>query len=178
MPSTKALTLLSSLVLIGLTSCGGRVSQCAQLVGPINDAKSFVQQYEQDMDQALAQFSSAQNLSDINTAATDYSRAVENIRTQLNDLAQETGSINIEDEQLIEYRGRYTTVLTQWSTALTTARDAMQDLTAVASEDEVRSIFSRFQVQTDSAYSAIQTIDSQEAELIEGINAYCESNAQ
>jgi len=174
----KALTLLSSLILIGLTSCGGKVSQCKQLATPINEAKDFIRDYEQDMDQALSQFSSIENLTDLNTAASEYIRAVENARTQLNALAQEINSANIEDEQLNEYRGQHTELITQWSVALTTARDAMQSLTEVATEDEVRSIFGRFQARTDSAYSAIQTIDREEAVLVESLNAYCESNAQ
>ena len=178
MPSQKALTLLSSLMLIGLASCGARVSQCRRLAEPINEANSFIQDYEQDMDQALAQFSGAQNLSDINAAASDYIRAVENVRTELDALAQATGSVDIEDEQLNEYRNQYTTVFSQWTAALVTARDAMRQLTDVTTEEEVRSLFGRFQAQTDSAYSAIQTIDGQEAALIEGINAYCSSSVQ
>jgi len=178
MPSQKALTLLSSLVLIGLTSCSGNVSQCKQLSTPINDANAFVQAYEQDMDKALAQFSSAQNLGDINTAASDYINAVEKARGQLNALVQETSNASIEDEQLNEYRQQYVALLGQWTTALETARDAMQPLMDVTTEEEARSVFGRFQAQTDSAYSAIQVIDSQESALVEGINAYCESSTQ
>ena len=175
--SQKALTLLSSLILIGLTSCGGSVSQCKQLASPINEAKGFVQEYEQDMDQALAQFSSAQNLGDINTAAKDYISAVEKARAQLDAFAQETSNASIDDEQLNEYRQQYVTLLTQWNGALTSARDAMQPLTEASTEEEARNVFSRFQAQTDSAYSAIQTIDLQEAALIEGNNAYCDASS-
>ncbi len=178
MPSQKVLTLLSSLILIGLTSCGGRVSQCKQLVTPINNADSFVQEYEQDMDKALAQFSSAENLSDMNAAASSYVRVVNNVLGQLNALVQETSAVNIEDEQLNEYREQYVVSITQWTTALTTARDSMAELASVATEAEVPSMFGRFQAKADSAFSAIQTIDTQEAELIETIVAYCESNAE
>lgn len=177
-PSQKVRTLLSSLILIGLTSCGGNVSQCKQLATPINETKEFVRQYEQEMDQALAQFSSIEGLGNVKVAASEYIQAVENIRRQLNALAQETGSLNIEDDQLNEYRAQHTILITQWDTALTTARDAMQQLSEAATADEINSIFGRFQAKTDSAYSAIQITDRQEAALIESLNAYCEANVQ
>ena len=170
-----AISLLSSLVLLGLASCGARVSQCGQLINTISEGQSFGAEYEQSINTALAQFSSAQNLTDIKAAASDYTAAVQKASNQSSALSQDLASLEFEDEQLTEYQQRYTAVATQWSTALTTAQEAMQVLATVESEEAFRAEFGRFQAKTESAYSAIQAISAEESQLVEGINAYCES---
>lgn len=178
MLTRQTTTLLSSLLLLGLTSCDSGMSQCGQLINTIREGQSFGAEYEQSVETALAQFSSAQNLTDIKAAASDYTAAVQKASDQSSALAQELGALELEDEQLTEYQQRYTTVTNQWSTALSTAKDAMQVLADVESEDAFRAEFGRFQAKTESAYSAIQAISAEEAQLVEGINAYCESAAQ
>ena len=178
MPNRSAVWLLSSLLLLGLISCSARVSQCGQLINTISQGQSFGTEYEESINTALAQFSSAQNLPEIKAAASDYTAAMQKASSQSSDLAQDLSALEFEDDQLTEYQQRYTAITTQWSAALTTTRDAMQVLATVESEEAFRSEFGRFQAQTESAYSAIQAISAEESQLVEGINAYCESAAQ
>ncbi|MEL7331960.1 MAG: hypothetical protein AAFN12_06905 [Cyanobacteria bacterium J06560_2] len=175
MPSRPALTFLSSLLLLGLTSCGPRVSQCKQLIDTISEGQTFGIEYERSIKTSLAQFSSAQNLPDLKAAATAHIATLQKASTQSSALAQDLSSLTLEDPQLNEYRERYTAVTTQWSVALTTAQEAAQLLAEAESEEFFRAAFGRFQAKTDSAYSAIQAIDSEESQLIEGIGSYCSS---
>ena len=179
MPNRSALSLLlSSLLLLGLTSCGGSLSQCGQLINTISQGQAFGAEYEQSVNTALAQFSSAQNLPEIKAAASDYTAAVQTASNQSSELAQELSALEFDDDQLTEYQQRYTAITTQWSTALATARDAMQVLANVESEEAFSAEIGRFQAQTESAYRAIQSISAEESQLVEGINTYCESAAQ
>ena len=178
MPRRQAITLLSSLLLLGLTSCGLRVSQCQQLIDTLSEGQAFSLEYEQDSEASLARFSCAQNLPVLKAAAADNMSIFQMASARSCLLAQDIASLELEVEQLQEYQTQYTAVRTQQSAALTTAKDATQLLAEVESEEAFREDFGRFQAQTDSAYSALQSIDAEESQLIDGINAYCESPAQ
>ncbi|MEO1622036.1 MAG: hypothetical protein AAFU53_13525 [Cyanobacteria bacterium J06632_3] len=173
MRSKKALTLVSSLLLLGLASCGGRRSQCNQLITPINQAQTFRADYEQSMAEALAQISSAADLAQTKAAAQQYIAAVDTTTDNTTDLVEDIESTNITDPQLLEYRNRYTTLIIQWTDALTNARNAMRLAENAESDASFQEDFIRLQRQIDSAFSAIQTISAQEAPLIEEINTYC-----
>lgn len=178
MPSFKSVTALSTLILLGLTSCSAKVSQCNSLISTINGAQDFRTEYEQAMGQSLEQISNAQNLAETKSAASQYVAAVENASENTSQLVQALGNLNLDDEQLVEYRNRYSAVITQWTEALTSAQEAMQRLATADTEAAFRDDFDQFQKQTNSAYSTIQATDAEESSLIEGINAYCDSAAQ
>ena len=173
----KGLPLLSSLLLLGLTSCIQQASQCKQLIAPINEAQSFAQDYEQSINTALASVSGAQNLPELKAAAADYMDAVQDASVASGGLAQTLGALNLVDPQLIDYRDRYVAVATQWSNALVSAREAMQLLAAADSEEAFQREFDRFQAKTNSAYSILQSVDSEESQLVEAINTYCQPEA-
>ncbi|MEL6160715.1 MAG: hypothetical protein AAFQ40_01335 [Cyanobacteria bacterium J06623_5] len=130
------------------------------------------------MGQSLEQISSAQNLAETKSAAGQYVAAVESASASTSQLLQALGNLNLADEQLVEYRNRYSAVITQWTTALTSAKEAMQLLATADTENAFRDDFDQFQKQTNSAYSTIQATDAEESSLIEGINAYCDSAAR
>lgn len=173
MISPRKLTLLSSVLVLGLASCSGTVSQCNQLITPINESQSFRADYEQTMNRSLEQISGAQNLAESQSAATEYISAVEKANSGVAQLTDQIATANITDEQLLEYRNSYTTLSTDWAGALTTAKEAMELLTAAKSEDDFRNNFDLMQRQINSAYNNIQTIDVQESALIDSINTYC-----
>ncbi|MBE9064610.1 hypothetical protein [cf. Phormidesmis sp. LEGE 11477] len=168
----KVLTCLS-FILIALSSCGGRASQCNQLISAINRAESFVGDYEQSINQSLTQISGAQGLEDIKTAANSYIEAVSEASNQTSTLAQDITDLNLADDQLSGYRDRYANVLTQSADALTAAQSAMQPIADAETEADFSASFNTFQTQTSTAYEQLQTADSSGSTLIENINTYC-----
>ncbi len=178
MPFPKALTFLSSLLLLGLASCSPQVSQCNQLITAINQTQVFDDEYEQAIKAALAQLNSAQNMAELQSGAGVYIATMQKASTQSELLAQNLSAIAIEDEQLVEYQESYTTAATQWSRTFASARDAMQLLADAEDEDAFRAVFGRFEAQVNSAFSALQTIDAEAKQITEGVNLYCESAAQ
>ncbi len=178
MPFPKALTFISSLLLLGLASCSPQVSQCNQLITAINEAQVFDAEYEQAIEAALAQLNSAQNMAELQGGAGVYIATMQKASTQSDLLAQSLAAIELEDEQLKEYREGYATAAAQWSRTFSNARDAMQLLADAENEEAFRSVFGRFEAQVNSAFSALQTIDTEAAQITEGVNAYCESTAQ
>lgn len=174
---TKALTLLSSLLLLALTSCAQPASQCKQLITLINDAQSFAEAYEQSISTSLAQVSGAQDLPQLKAAAAAYMGTVQDASVGSRNLAESMGALELTDAQLSDYRDRYVAVATQWSNALVSAREAMQLLAESDSEAAFQREFDRFQAKTNSAYSLLQSLDSEEAQLVEGINSYCQPDA-
>jgi len=178
MPFPKALTFLSSLLLLGLTSCSPQVSQCNQLITAINEAQVFDAEYEQAIKAALAQLNSAQNMSELQSGAGVYIATMQKASTQSDLLAQSLAALELEDEQLREYREGYMTAANQWSRTFTDAKEAMQLLADAENEDAFRSVFGRFEAQVNGAFSALQTIDAEAAQITEGVNTYCEPAAQ
>ncbi|MEO1635222.1 MAG: hypothetical protein AAFS04_09095 [Cyanobacteria bacterium J06631_9] len=178
MSPNRTLTLtFSSLILLGMASCSGRVSQCNSLISTLNEAQPFRVEYEQNMSDALTQISGAQDLAQTQEAAKQYITTVETVTDQTSDLVQDLASLDIVDEQLLEYRSRYTTLITQQTAALETAQDSMIILATVESEAAFAQDFDQFQQRTNGAYSVLQSLATEETTLIEGINAYCDPSA-
>lgn len=171
--SKTALTLVSSLLLVGIVSCDRKVSQCNQFADVINQSQSFKAEFESEIQSAMAQASSAQNLEDLQAFAGEYTAAVEKVTDEIGGMEQDLTGLSIDDEQLDEYRDSYVTIITSSREALTTAGNAMQTVAAVKTEDEFRKIFDAFQTQTDSAFSDLQSLSAEESALITQVNDYC-----
>lgn len=169
----KGLICVSSLVLLALSSCSGRASQCNQLISTINRSDSFIGNYEQSINQSLTQISRAQSLGDITAAADSYIGAVGEASDQTDSLAQDLSDLALADEQLGSYRDQYASVLAQSSAALTSARSAMQLIADAETEADFSASFDTFQTQTSAAYEEIQSADSAGSTTIEEINSYC-----
>lgn len=169
----KVLTCFSSLILLALSSCGGRSSQCGQLVGTINRSGAFVSDYEQSINQSLTQISGAESLEDIKTAANTYIDAVDEAGDQTNTIIQDLQGLELSDEQLSSYRDQYASVLTESAAALTAAQSAMQLIADAETETDFSANFDTFQKQTSTAYETLQSNDSVGNTTIEEINNYC-----
>lgn len=171
MPKTSLL--LSGFILVGLTSCNLKVSQCNQIADVINNSQSFKSEYEAEIESAMTQASGAQGLEDLQASAEDYTAAVDKVTGKLVGMVQNLAGLDIGDEQLNEYRDTYVTVITDSKDALTAASDAMQLVATAQTENEFRDIFETFQTQANSAFSDIQSLSTEELDLIEQINSYC-----
>ncbi|MEM8502373.1 MAG: hypothetical protein AAF716_04390 [Cyanobacteria bacterium P01_D01_bin.1] len=169
----RALTCLSSLILLALSSCSGRASQCNQLISTINRSESFISDYEQSINQSLTQISGAQSLEEIKSAANTYISAVSEASNQTNTLAQDIQDLALNDEQLSRYRNQYASILTQSAAALTSAQSAMQLIADANTEADFSNSFNTFQKQTSAAYETLQSSDSASSATIEEINTYC-----
>lgn len=169
----KGLICFSSVILLALSSCSGRASQCNQLISAINRSESFVSDYEQSIDQSLTQISGAQSLKDIKAAANSYIGAVSKASDQTSTLAQDITDLELADDQLSGYRNRYANVLTQSTEALTTAQSAMQLIADAKTEADFSASFNTFEQQTSTAYEALQSADNSGSTIVENINSYC-----
>lgn len=172
-PATIARILLSGLLIVGLASCDRKVSQCNQLANVINQSQSFKAEFESEIQSAMAQASSAQNLEDLQTFAGDYTAAVEKVVGEIDGMSETLADLTIADEQLDDYRDSYVTVITDSKNALSEASDAMQLIATVESEDEFRTVFDTFQTQANSAFNDLQSLSATESTLITQINDYC-----
>ena len=169
----KGLICLSSLILLVLSSCSGRASQCNQLISTINRSESFVSEYEQSINRSLTQISGAEGLEDIKAAASSYIGAVSKASNQTSALAQDITALKLADEQLSDYRDQYASILTQSTDALTSAQSAMQLIADAETAADFSANFSTFQTQTSTAYEALQSADSASSTVVETINNYC-----
>jgi predicted nucleic acid-binding Zn-ribbon protein len=159
-------------------SCGGRVSQCNQFADVINQSQGFKAEFESKIEGSMTQASGARNLQDLQAAAGEYTAAVDQVTGDIGGMVESLEGLNISDEQLDEYRDRYTTTIRDSQAALTAASSAMQLVTKAKNEDEFRKIFDSFQTRANGAFSDLQALSAQEAELIGQVNAYCGAEEQ
>ena len=171
------LVLVSGL-LLGLASCSNTMSQCGQFASVINQSQDIKNDFESEIESAKIKASGAGGLAELKTSAQDYTAAVETVASQIDGMAQELASLDIADEQLDEYRESHVVVISEYKEALLSASGAMQLVVDAKDEDDFRSIFDKFQSQANSAFDDIQSLNSQESDLIGQINTYCNQEAQ
>lgn len=169
----RAFTCLSSLILLLLSGCSGRISQCNQLISAINRSELFVSDYEAAINQSLTQISGAQSLEEIKSAANTYIGAVSEASSQISASAKDIQDLTLGDEQLSSYRDQYASTLDQSTTALAEAQSAMQLIADAETEADFSASFDTFQKQTSAAYETIESSDSTGNAVIESLNGYC-----
>ncbi len=169
--------LLGSVLLFGLASCSNTVSQCGQFANVINQSQDIKRDFESEIESAKIKASGAKDLAELKTSAQEYTAAVETVTSQIDGMAQDLSGLNIADEQLDEYRDSHVVIISQYKEALLSASEAMQLVVDAKNENEFRGIFDDFQSQANSAFSDIQSLNAQESDLIEQVNAYCSQEA-
>jgi hypothetical protein len=165
--------LLSAFLIAGLSSCSAAASQCKQFADVTGQYQSLRDGFEADIESAQVKASGAQNLADVQAAATEYTSAVAKTSTQLDAMLQDLSSLNITDAQLNEYRESYLITLTGSKAALETAGDAMKLVQEAKTEAALRDVFSTYQTKGNRAYDDILSLDAQESKLVEQVNKYC-----
>jgi hypothetical protein len=158
---------------MGLSSCSTAASQCKQFADVTQQYQSLRDGFEADIESSQLKASSAQNLADVQAAATEYTSAVAAITTELNAMLQDLGNLNISDPQLNEYRESYVITLTGSKAALEKAGGAMKLVQEAKTTAALRDVFSEYQTKGDRAYDDILSLDAQESALVEQVNAYC-----
>ena len=180
MPSIRKQTarFIASLSLLVITSCSGTASQCKQFANVINQAQSVKIEFETAIESAMTKASGAQGLDDLQVSAQDYIDAMDTVTAEIDTMGQSLADINIDDEQLDEYRDSYVATIDQLKAAFDKAQGAMQMVVEAENEEAFKKVFDQFQTQANSAFTEIQTLDVQEGNLIEQVNTYCAPPAE
>ncbi len=168
-----ALTFICTFLLATLASCGGTVSQCKQFADVTQQYQTLREGFETDLASSQIKISGAQNLSDVQAAAADYTAAINRVTEQIDTMLQDISELNITDEQLAEYQESYVITLTGYKTATASAGNAMQLVRDAKTEEALRNVFSTYQTKQNRAYDDILSLDTKEAGVLEQVNAYC-----
>ncbi|NEP16518.1 MAG: hypothetical protein F6J97_06375 [Leptolyngbya sp. SIO4C1] len=168
--------LLIGLVL-GLSSCGsaGKVGQCNRFAEVINQAQGFKQEFETEIDGFTQQASGAKSLSDIQSAAGQYIGAVDTVVNNIDGMVDSLEGLSLPDEQLDDYRNRYTVIISDSAEELQVASEAMQLVANAESEEDLGNVLDAFQQKANTAFTNLQDLSTQEAELVAQINTYCDA---
>jgi hypothetical protein len=163
--------ILSALLLVG---CGpSKVAQCNELAEVVNQTQGFMTDFEAEIQTFSENASTVKNLDDIKSAASQYTTAVDKVVTNLDTLSQDLQSTSLKDETLIQFRDEYVQVVNGFSTALTDAREAMNLVVTVESEDDLPARIEESQQKTMAAVASIEELSTTEAQLINNVNGYC-----
>ena len=157
-----------------LVSCGeSKVSQCNRLAEVVNKAQGFMPEFEQNIQTFSENAAQVQSLDDIKSAADQYVIAVNDVVSDLDGLVTELQGTELTDEQLIDYRDRYTDMVRGFGEALNQASDAMGIVQEVEAEADLPAKIEESQQQTVQAVQLIQDLSVQESSIINEVNTYC-----
>ncbi len=173
LPSHRQKIFLSGFLLIGLMSCNAQASQCKRFADVTQQSQSIRESFDSEIESAQLAASGAQDLEALKAAAEEYTSAVSKVTDQLDAMTQSFEGIALEDEQLDEYRDRYVVFLSESKIALMTASGAMQMVIDAKTEAEFRDSFGTFTAQGDRAFSDLQSLDTEEDDILGQFNAYC-----
>ena len=118
--------MLSAFLILSLASCSSAASQCKQFADVTLQYRTLRDSFETNIKSAQVQASGAQDIEDVQTAATAYTQTVEAATSSLDAMLKDLSNLSIADPQLDEYRESYIINLTGYRTALEAAGSAMQ----------------------------------------------------
>lgn len=170
--STRKL-ILSGFVLFGLVSCNAQASQCKQFADITQQSQSIRESFDSEIEAVQLRASGAQDLEQLKAAAKEYTGAVRQVTDQLDSMTQSFEGITLTDEQLDEYRDRYIEFLKETKTALGIASGVMQQVIDTKTEAEFRDSFGTLTAQGDRAFKDLQSLDTEEDDILGQFNAYC-----
>ena len=167
---------VSASVAIALLAAGcgeSKVSQCNRLAEIVNKAQGFMPAFESNIQTFSTNAAQVQSLDDIKAAADQYVTAVNEVVSDLDALAVELDSTELEDEELIGYRDRYIEMVAGFSGALNQASDAMGIVQEVEAEADLPAKIEESQQETVQAVQLIQELSVEESTIINEVNTYC-----
>ncbi|MGF1521394.1 MAG: hypothetical protein ACFBSF_03640 [Leptolyngbyaceae cyanobacterium] len=161
-----------------LSSCGeSKVSQCNRLAEVVNKAQGFMPEFESNIQSFSENAAQVESLDDIKSAADEYIVAVNDVVTDLDGLVVELEGTELNDEELISYRDRYTEMVKGFGSALDQASEAMVIVQEVEAEADLPAKIEESQQQTLQAVQVIQELSVQESSIINEVNDYCGAGA-
>lgn len=172
-PRKLSFTLATAFLLAAIASCSNAASQCKQFADVTRQYQTIRESLEADLASSQIKISGAQNISDVQAAAADYTTAVNQASQQVDTMLQDISELNITDEQLAEYQESYVIALTGYKTAMASAGDAMQLVREAETESALRDVFTTHQAKLNRTYDDTLSIDAKEAAVVEQVNAYC-----
>ena len=134
-----AIAAIASVTSVLLVSCENKVAQCNKIVAVANKATTEVQQTSQGKDEKIDQLGK--------------------MVTSLDNYAKEMGAIELKDEQLKGYQGRFVAMYQQMSTSSKSLIDAAKQKKAP---------------QAQSALAELQKSVALEQPLVNEVNQYCQ----
>lgn len=149
------------------------VSECNQFAASVNRNQAIMATFEQEIATFSSNASQAETLEEITAAAAQYVEAVDEVTTNLDDLAGDIASLDFADGQLATYRDSYVTVVVGFNNALDVVSDAMAMVAAAATEDQLSDSLESVANNASTAIEQIEALAVDESNLIDDVNLYC-----
>lgn len=174
-PRFRSSTLAAAVAIaVGLVSCGeSKVAQCNRLAEMVNKTETFMGEFETEIQSFSQDITNVESLDDIKAATGEYTAAVEKVVSNWDNLATELEATELKDEQLVQFRDEYVTIIRGYSSALTEASGAIGSIVNVQSEEELPEQIEQSQTQVTTAVEKIQQLSQQESAIIQEVNEYC-----
>ncbi|MEM6521398.1 MAG: hypothetical protein AAF892_08855 [Cyanobacteria bacterium P01_D01_bin.71] len=149
------------------------IEECNQFADGVNRNQEIMNVFEVEIATFAENAAAAETLEEISAAASQYVGAVDGVTDNLDSLASDLDSLAFTDMELTGYRDEYVGVLTGFNTALAVVSDAMTAVAAAETEEQLSASLEAVADETATAIEQIETLATDESELIDGVNAYC-----
>ena len=149
------------------------VAECNQFADVVNRNQEILAAFETEINNFSDNASQAESLEDIQSAASQYVDAVDEVTSNLGTLATDLESITFSDNQLSTYRANYVAVISGFNDALSIVSEAMGNVAGSESEAELSESLEAVQTDTVEAVGQIEELATGESDIIDGVNDYC-----
>lgn len=149
------------------------VEECNQFADSVNRNQSIMGQFEAEIETFAANASAAETLPEITAAASQYVEALDEVTDNLDTLSSNLATLTFEDSQLRDYRDDYVTVVTGFNAALAIVSEAMSEVAAADTEEQLSTRLTDVADDTAAAVEQIEVLAVDESALIDNVNDYC-----
>lgn len=173
---------LSLAIALGATSLAGTVAlaqafpdveECNQFADSVNRNQTIMEQFEAEIAVFAENAATAETLSEITAAATQYVAALDEVTNNLDSLSTDVAALAFEDTQLTDYRDDYVDVVVGFNNALAIVSEAMTQVAAAETDEQLSASLAGVADDTSAAIEQIEVLAVDESELIDNVNDYC-----
>ncbi|MEM6838027.1 MAG: hypothetical protein AAF609_14370 [Cyanobacteria bacterium P01_C01_bin.120] len=158
-----------------MAQSGPMIEECNQFATGVNRHREVMNSFEAEIATFAENAVAAETLAEITAAASQYVDAAGDITASLETVASDLDTLSLTDTQLTNYRDEYVVLVAGFSTALTTVSDAMAQVAASETEDQLSDSLQAVGEETTTTIDEIETLAIEESAIIDEVNAYCTS---
>jgi hypothetical protein len=149
------------------------VEECNQFAEVVNRNQAIFESFEAEINNFSSNVSQAETLDEVRSAASRYVSAVDEVTASLDALVVDLEALSFTNDGLTDYRTDYVEIVSGFSSSLDTVGNAMGEVAESESETALAENLETFQSETVDAVGQIQSLATDEAAIISGVNEYC-----
>lgn len=175
--SYPAQILLALALVLSLSACNSKASQCSKLSSAVNKIRPIAGQFQQEGKtfETAAKAAGAKNdLKAFKTAAASSAQGFEGLTGQLDGLIQEIQTLDLKDETLVSLQGRYVENAQAINSAFRETSTALTTISQIDNSPQGLKDLQQAAATLTQTAGKMNTLVQEEGKMVTDFNTYCE----